>query len=521
QRQQGVEGYYDLEIARHLARGDGLTFDGRHPTSGFQPLWVLLLAALYAPLELLTASTPAMRLVVALLAQTLCVAAALAALVRLLRRPIARGGADASPWMAAVAVAVWLAIESVYAMGVSGLEYALQTLILALLLARAARPDDPLDGARLRALGWLGALATLTRFDNALLIALVGAHAAWTAGRRAADSGARVGAVSRALLTIGLPSLLALAGWSLVLWQTTGAPLPTSGTVKMAWSASRLAADPHVADGWLVAKLHHAAQLLGAWPWPYRLGWWTGLVGGVALAIAWRDRPLGRALVPFAGFAIAQTLAYLIVFHGGYAFVPWYYPLMPLLAALAVTAALAAVVERVRDRRIGRALAALLVVALALYALRAHALRGARAVAFAAQEPLRAAAAWTAAVGAPSLADGEAIGAWNAGLIAYLNPHAATRPVINLDGLVNAPDFHADHRAAPCAYLARANIRLLVDVGWPATDDPAGPFAPYGADLRACADRLVPAWTGPADPRQAGRRAVAYRVRPRAAEVAP
>jgi hypothetical protein len=37
------DGFYYLGIARHLAAGDGPTFDGAHFTNGFQPLWMALL----------------------------------------------------------------------------------------------------------------------------------------------------------------------------------------------------------------------------------------------------------------------------------------------------------------------------------------------------------------------------------------------------------------------------------------------------------------------------------------------
>ena len=48
------DSYYYLQIARHLAAGDGFTFDGLNPTNGFHPLWLLLLSliAKAAPLDL-------------------------------------------------------------------------------------------------------------------------------------------------------------------------------------------------------------------------------------------------------------------------------------------------------------------------------------------------------------------------------------------------------------------------------------------------------------------------------------
>ncbi len=40
------DAFYYLTIARHIARGDGVTFDGLQPTDGFQPLWMAILAVL-------------------------------------------------------------------------------------------------------------------------------------------------------------------------------------------------------------------------------------------------------------------------------------------------------------------------------------------------------------------------------------------------------------------------------------------------------------------------------------------
>ena len=42
--------YYYLVVARHVAAGNGFTFDGLHPTNGYQPLWLFLLVPLYVVL---------------------------------------------------------------------------------------------------------------------------------------------------------------------------------------------------------------------------------------------------------------------------------------------------------------------------------------------------------------------------------------------------------------------------------------------------------------------------------------
>src|SRR5262245_47671310 len=42
------DAFYSLSVARNLAAGVGPTADGVHETSGFQPLYTLLLVPLYA-----------------------------------------------------------------------------------------------------------------------------------------------------------------------------------------------------------------------------------------------------------------------------------------------------------------------------------------------------------------------------------------------------------------------------------------------------------------------------------------
>jgi hypothetical protein len=42
------DAYYYFQIARNIVSGNGVTFDGLHPTNGFHPLWLLLLLPVFA-----------------------------------------------------------------------------------------------------------------------------------------------------------------------------------------------------------------------------------------------------------------------------------------------------------------------------------------------------------------------------------------------------------------------------------------------------------------------------------------
>ena len=41
------DSFYAFNIARNIADGNGMTFDGIHPTTGFQPLYVFILVPVY------------------------------------------------------------------------------------------------------------------------------------------------------------------------------------------------------------------------------------------------------------------------------------------------------------------------------------------------------------------------------------------------------------------------------------------------------------------------------------------
>ena len=75
------DSFYYLEVARHVARGDGFTFDGLHPTNGFHPLWLLLLVPIC---RLFPGEFLPLRAVILLQAVLLALAAVL--LWRILRR---------------------------------------------------------------------------------------------------------------------------------------------------------------------------------------------------------------------------------------------------------------------------------------------------------------------------------------------------------------------------------------------------------------------------------------------------
>ena len=463
------DGFYYLQIARNLASGRGPSFDGRHPTSGYHPLWLLAL------LPLAAAGGHAALLGSFLLQAGLAGAAAALAY----RAARALGARPLAATLAPLALEQHLAT---YWMHLSGLEYSLQLALLCVLGLGAARASRPTPGSSAT-----GALLCLARLDNALLVALV---AAWSARRDG----------FRAALRTVLPAALAIGAYLACNLWLFGHALPISAQVKREWSAELLARDPvAAAHGLLAAKLANLAWPLAHMPDAYLLLPALGLAAALALLLGARLGTAGaETLQPFAAFAWLQLLAYGWLYHGGFSFQPWYFLVQPWLGALAVAVLAQRALEVSRLGRLGAAAASLgpPAVAGALLALTAQhvGLKRERQVRFLRQDPLYAAAAWVRDETPP----GAVIGSWNAGLVAVISG----RTVVNLDGLVNSWSYLETGRRDPCRYWREERVGFLVDAF-----DPASRAGGPAAGPCAAALRLV--WTGPAYP-GSGRRAMAF-----------
>jgi hypothetical protein len=120
------DAFYYARIARNVARGYGLTFDGLHATSGFHPLWLVVLVPLFAAW-----SGPLTPLAAALVLQILLAGAAAALTVATLGRVVGR-------WPAIAGGVVLAAVPRTGASLTGGLEGALTLASVALGLVGSA-----------------------------------------------------------------------------------------------------------------------------------------------------------------------------------------------------------------------------------------------------------------------------------------------------------------------------------------------------------------------------------------------
>lgn len=208
--------YYYLVVARHLAAGDGFTFDGLHPTNGFQPLWLFLLVPLFV---VCPGEFPPLRCLVLL--QAVVLAVALLLLWRIVQRR----------WTPAAAVLLPLLL-----LGLPGSRFlwvGMESALFLLLLVITWGAWQRLEGARGPLASdwwWFGVCSAAlwtARLEGGivLLVALVLLAPKLRAMKHPL----------RALLALCLPSAvltLAYLGWNL---SSFGLWLPISGRVKLYW----------------------------------------------------------------------------------------------------------------------------------------------------------------------------------------------------------------------------------------------------------------------------------------------
>lgn len=277
------DSYYYARIARHLAAGDGPTFDGMQPTNGHHPLWLWLqvpLQGLFADRELALRATRALEVLLAL-AGVLCFA-------RALRR--------AAVPAAAGAVLLLFAVQT--GLLYQGLETGLLVAMLGLCLLLLVRAVERPSPVRRLALGAGLLLAALARIE---VLALAPWLAWWATGAEAVSARRRLAHAVVLLLPVGAGALV-YGVWNAL---AIGSPVPISGVVKTFWSTQLRGAPPS-----LSAALGHAGVLLQSAQ--VRDGLLFGVPWLLLAALARRrlaGRPALRACVLFlAGLAILHVV---------------------------------------------------------------------------------------------------------------------------------------------------------------------------------------------------------------------
>jgi hypothetical protein len=215
------DSYYYLQPAWNFSRTGIFSFDGEHPTYGFQPLWMILLAVLA---RLSPGKEFFLRASVALGGFFFCLTGLI--LHRLTR-------CFFSGWRAAIAPVLWIANFSLLAAYITGKENALYAFLLALACLRIMKRSNAPAGRAWTDGAMLG-LMVLARV-NALIPTLLFLAVLWWQG-----SGSREER-RRRVFSAGLGMLAVTAVWCVYAQFSFGAIFPNSGTAKLFGSRAALA----------------------------------------------------------------------------------------------------------------------------------------------------------------------------------------------------------------------------------------------------------------------------------------
>jgi len=220
------DAWIHFQFARNLARGDGLSFNPGHPTSGSTaPLWTVLLAALYIVVDVANGPIAGQFL------SATCFLAAVGVTYALGKRLTGKR------WMAWLAGAIVATNGRMVWAGLSGLETCLFAT-LALLAISAHLSDRAARRYRLRTAALFG-LAALSRPEGYLLFALAMADSVVQAFRSVDLRSSQCGGKRSPSLWRRLPLLPASLFAVIVLpylifsWRTSGHLLPNTYHAKV------------------------------------------------------------------------------------------------------------------------------------------------------------------------------------------------------------------------------------------------------------------------------------------------
>ncbi len=488
------DGFYYLKIAQNIALGNGSTFDGIHPTNGYQPLWLVCLVPLFW-----ISADPASAQNLATLLQGALFAASVVLLYSALRLRAGRSAAS-------LGALLWIMLQNYQALG--GMEFSLHALgvfAIAYVYLRYFADHHPVAARAYFALGLLSTLTILARLDTILLAFGIGLFLAHDHWRRGLDR-ARVAY----LIAFALPILAGASAYAGLNWLYFGHPFPVSGLVKQMWSNALLSQDSvYLKWGWLAAKLHllvwgprylaashEISQVLfalafaiGAFGAP--LLWIAGLAKrGPARLVEWLDRMTGR-LGPLVLYSALSCLSYVVLYHGYLSFSRWYFVIQIWLALMLFSNVFDQTFRMARswiEQRNSRLRRLVEIVAVGVWlSVPVYTIRGLWLASIWEYPPidLQMAAAHWISTNVPA---GATIGAWNAGVLGYYSDHR----VINLDGLVNSWDYFQRQQYQLCAYWQKNDITYIAD--WFRDQEPLAPI-PFYPHYASCASRLELVWS--------------------------
>ena len=426
------DAFYYFEIARHIPE-----FNSGVPTSGFHPLYAILIAPIHRGLP----AEPAIALSLVLL--VLCLAASVWIVYALMR----------DLWdapTALVCAAFWASSGKLYSIAMMGVETIIALTFVLLVLHQyvrllRGRYLEPVRSAL--ALGLLTGIAFWARMDTPLILGPCVAHCILLFWRR----GERRAAMVTIMTTVALPVV-----WMILIWVWTGSALPTSTAALHTLSGYAPGQWLPFWAGWpqVRAFLRGIAEFyVAGTSWLY-----VTVLGALVLCALpglWRQigerSPASRQRLWMTALTlIGMTLwgSYYVYYQGGLRF--WYLAYISLISFTIFIPLLMATMSRwlpqLQATWVGLGLAALVTFT-------------AYPGPVATQEYDKYHAALVASQILDGIDDGNRIAAFNTGIYDYVMED----DVLNLDGVVNPQSARALRSQAFPRYLQEQNVGYFIE----------------------------------------------------------
>jgi 4-amino-4-deoxy-L-arabinose transferase-like glycosyltransferase len=468
------DSFYAFKISQNIASGSGISFDGEHPTNGFQPLYVFLLVPFYyvAGSDLISPIYAALIL-----------AAVLTALTAVLLFFIARR--YVSTKIAVLTAVIWAFSPVVTKQSANGLETSLALLLFASVVYYYISRIRPVERPAVRTFlifGVLIGLAILARIDEIFLALVILLDYLLILRSRHAPS--------RALGNITVAAVMALlvySPWLIYSIGTTGHVFQDSGSatryLSMAYAplfdlggSDMASSGPsagfiwgHVVHSFSVLKIappthavFRAFEKLGfALGAPTALTAVANVLGLLLLAAFIYVVVLRRRSLVVTGFGELQFLllyavvviaAYSFYVFGVFFFVRYYYPIYFIACIFAGLLLEEGFRKLPANATIGRALAAVILVGyLSVFGYMAYACVCRSNQLYCFYDVAR----WVEENTSPD----DTIGVFQSGAIGYFS----NRRVINLDGKVNRSALDALRDEKLAEYLRKEGIDVVID----------------------------------------------------------
>jgi hypothetical protein len=439
------DSYLALTIARNIAKGLGPLY-GTNFTNGFQPLYVFLMAPIYAifPNDLIT------PVHLALIMLTIFDTLTLYMLYKLVSLK------SQSPIAPFIIMTAWIFNTYVILMTLNGLETAIAMFFIAICYyyyqTNCRQLHEGNSVGPFVILGVLLGLAMLARIDNAILAMVIGI--AIIIGNFKA--GKSKTAIIRNMLILFASALVVYSPWMIYSYHYTGSIFPVSGRAVRLIALAEVNNNPTLTNWYfpqfLRAFMHTAARN------PIYIVMLLGLIAALPRYTGISFREIKARLEQhnvYLSFCILLFGSYAFYIFGSWFFSRYLYPIM-LLFILYLSEVIDCYIINIRSIRIKRLFVPTFIIFLIVVAPARPSFRNYFFKKDTTHWGYMNLGLWAR----DNFPEGTIIGAPQTGALGYF---ANNLTVINLDGVVNRKAYEANRRRENIEYIRQCGIKYVID----------------------------------------------------------